>query len=109
MRDLMREKHGVGLAAPQIGINLRFFLWESRVVINPFILAQSYTKTLEIEGCLSWHGKLVSVSRHDWIDATWTDENNVNHRKILRGFDARVFQHEYDHLQGCCIFNKPNE
>lgn len=108
MRTLMERARGVGLAAPQVGIGLRFFITSLRglkVVINPrIVLVRDSGRTSKPEGCLTWPGRQTYVCRHDKIIAEWTDLNGAQVIKALDDWDARVFQHENDHLNGICIF-----
>ena len=107
MRELMAEKKGVGLAAPQCGIGLRFFLSAiegHRVVINPRIVRTFGGRVSKPEGCLTWPGRTTFVARHEGIVAEWTDRNGAKKTTTLTGFPARIFQHETDHLNGVCIF-----
>jgi peptide deformylase len=94
----------VGLAAPQVNVNLRMFIMSPNrtpiVVINPTITKRRGTKKSG-EGCLSIPGVYETVAeRDDIIDVEYYDVD-MNKQKIrLRGFDAVVFQHEFDHLNG---------
>jgi peptide deformylase len=102
---------GVGLAAPQVGIPLRFFITNYEyfaVVINPTILQRSQHSVSRAEGCLSWNdGKSTTfVRRPEWVRASYTDRNGEAKSRTFTGFDARVFCHESDHLDGVCIFPK---
>lgn len=100
---------GVGLAAPQIGESLQIFLayigsekkgsWQ--VFINPKIVHFSEEKNLDEEGCLSlpkepWK----KVPRANTIIVEYLDEFGKKQSRAFSNFDARVIQHEYDHLQG---------
>lgn len=104
MVPLMRKSDGVGLAAPQIGDSRRFFLIEYDdelvKVINPVITAKSKeTECLE-EGCLSLPNLSVKVCRPVEISVEFYDENGDLYEADLEGFLARVFLHEFDHLDG---------
>lgn len=100
----MREADGVGLAAPQIGDNRRFFVAEFEeellVVINPVITKRSDETDREEEGCLSLPKLHVEVDRAREITVEYYDENGDQYEIDLEGFPARVFQHEMDHLDG---------
>lgn len=115
MMDLMLRSGGAGLAANQIGIAKRFFVWHSTmahygIVINPVILNRSYTKKLMIEGCLSFPDKEKSVRRSSYIRVSYTNGANERVEEYLNGMSARIFQHEFDHLDGITIFgNQPNK
>lgn len=108
IRLLMRNR-GVGLAAPQVGIGLRFFAFKNgqdlSVALNPEILSHGKKLTKGTEGCLSKPGFQASVRR--WREITvrfWTPGKEWV-TMDLKSFDARVFQHELDHLNGVCIFD----
>lgn len=95
----------VGLAAPQINSNLSVFVMnpdgrKSTVVINPIIKKRRQTVKSE-EGCLSIPRlNAVVPDRDEIIDVEYLDENFNKKKMRLRGFEAIVFQHEYDHLNG---------
>lgn len=113
MRSLMAEFGGMGLAAPQVGIGLRFFITNARernlrCVINPRLEQVSTECTSDREGCLSWERGTMRdfVKRHDWIVASWTNIDGAPiERQRLGGVLARLFQHERDHLDGINIFS----
>ncbi len=108
------EAEGVGLAAPQIGKNIRLFIVDctpwgeehpelaeyKRVFINAEIYERSEDTDLFNEGCLSLPGLHEDVRRPKSIRMRWVDENFVEHDELIDGMPARVIQHEYDHLEG---------
>ena len=108
------EASGVGLAAPQIGKNIRLFIvdctpWAEevpeladfrRVFVNPEIYERSEETGLFEEGCLSLPGIHENVCRPLRIRMRYLDENFVEHDELIDGLPARVIQHEYDHLEG---------
>ena len=110
-------KSGIALAAPQVGIRERFFVFSNgRMFLNPKITSPISTKSktlpkyfdkptfLDGEGCLSFPSKRVVVPRWEKIRANWTDENRVVHtNERLSGIASHIFQHELDHLNGVCI------
>ena len=110
----MAAAEGVGLAAPQIGKNLRLFVvdcspWGDedeackdyrRAFINPEIYEVSEETGLFNEGCLSLQGLHEDVRRPIAIKMRYLDENFEEHDELFEGFRARVIQHEYDHLDG---------
>ena len=108
MEDTMKKHNGIGISAIQIGHPIRVFLAGSppQVFINPTILERSgYTK-VDWEGCLSCPGAHVRVRRAHSITLKYTDlEGKVIKRKF-KGFDARVIQHEFDHLNGFLILDR---
>ena len=108
MRQLMRTACGIGLAAPQVGISRRFFITglrnlALRTVINPTIIRASGSSAVAVEGCLSFPGVRKHVLRPASISCTFTDAAGTSHELVLHREDARVFQHELDHLNGICI------
>jgi peptide deformylase len=112
MNAIMREPRngisGVGLAAPQVGILWRFFVFAPHGIpmtcVNPSIGMHSEELETGIEGCLSKPGFTVGVKRRAWIVADWTDEKGKGYGRKLEGRVARIFQHEIDHLNGINIF-----
>ncbi len=110
----MRRVGGVGLAAPQIGKSLQLAVIEikktpirpevvplaSTVVINPEILTVSKEKLNDWEGCLSFPNVRGLVPRYKSITVKYYDQSGKRHAVKLNGFQARVFQHEIDHLNG---------
>ena len=108
------EAEGVGLAAPQIGKNIRLFIVDctpwgeddptladfKRVFINAEIYESSEETSLFEEGCLSLPGLHENVRRPVTIRMRYMDENFVEHDEEFTGQPARVIQHEYDHIEG---------
>lgn len=114
MRDTMRAANGVGLAAPQIGVNLQIVIFgvkhNSRypdaedvpftVLINPVLMPQSNDRQNDWEGCLSVPGMRGSVPRFTQIQYRGVDQFGAKIDRTVSGFHARVVQHECDHLNG---------
>jgi peptide deformylase len=114
MRDTMKAYDGVGLAAPQIGVNLRVVIFEvesnprypdaepvpQTVLINPFITPFGGDMEEDWEGCLSVPGMRGMVPRHKAIRYRGWDEHGNPIDRTVTGFHARVVQHECDHLDG---------
>ena len=105
--DSMQSYQGIGLSANQIGIMERVFVMYSNVkereiiaCFNPQILTISKKKVLMDEGCLSYPGLWLKVSRPDGVEVSYEDENGELHKKAMFGLECRVFQHEYDHMEG---------
>lgn len=98
---------GVGLSAIQIGIPLQIFVAEINgvleVFINPKIKPTSPQKEIDTEGCLSLPNIIVPVPRYKKIIVKYTTLQGTKTQKVLKGFNARVVQHEFDHLQGKLI------
>jgi len=106
-----QDPEGVAIAAPQVGKNIRLFITRlhnrTHFYLNPEILDQSDNLTLgskandpDLEGCLSIPHLYGPVLRPDKIKIQAIDENGGQFTKTLKSFEARVFLHEYDHLEG---------
>ena len=123
MISIMYQASGVGLAAPQIGLNLMLFVYNptgdpkeksfERIVCNPIIKEYSKETDIEEEGCLSSRSDDCPglVERSKYIMVEYQNEVGQKIIRRLKGFEARVFQHEYDHLQGILHFDRfhPND
>lgn len=109
MLKVMFEHYGIGLAAPQIGINKRIFVMGnpqlSYICVNPEIL-EGHGEVKDQEGCLSFPGLYLHVNRFETIKVKYYDILGKEHIKEFKDIQARVFQHEYDHLNGLCFVNK---
>lgn len=127
MKETMYNASGVGLAAPQIGKAIRLFVIDAspfaddedlnkeenellknfnRVFINPQILKEEGEEWAFNEGCLSIPDVREDVWRHPTITIEYQDENFEKHTEILTGLAARIFQHEYDHIEGILFTDK---
>ena len=116
----VKNSNGVGLAAPQVFKSLRILIISSSpnsrypnapqknptVLINPKVLEASKSKEIDWEGCLSIPGVRAKVSRHKKVVVKYTDLNNKKKIEKFEGFIARVFQHEYDHLNGFVFLDR---
>jgi len=105
MKDLMQEANGVGLAATQVGVLRRVFVFapdDDRILalVNPSIPARNGEVDVDDEGCLSIQGVTVPVERPSAIRLEGRDENGGEVAYELEGMAARIAQHEYDHLDG---------
>lgn len=113
MRETLAASEGIGLAAPQIGKDIRLAIIDldvlaedfpeykdfRRVYINPYILEYDDTETGSMEeGCLSLPGIHEKVTRPTRIHVKYQDENFQEHDEWVDGYLARVMQHEFDHL-----------
>lgn len=124
--DTLEQAWWVGLAAPQIDSDLRIFLiwikptkrlpeledkWP-QIIINPTILSYSSELVSIAEGCLSIPSAetksqlFAEVKRPKVIEVEYYDRSWVKHTELLDGFEARVFQHEYDHLNGILFLER---
>lgn len=123
MIETMRAANGVGLAAPQIGLPLRLAVIETLperdeageeiegsrdlyVIVNPEIVWESRDEVTGIEGCLSIPGYLGEVYRATAIRVRAQDRHGKKIKLRLKDWDARIFQHEIDHLNGVLYIDK---
>jgi peptide deformylase len=112
MTAIMREAHGLGLAAPQIGVSSRLFIYDAgekkglRVLINPRIVSARDEQTDPPEGCLSIPGLQGVVTRANEIRVKGFDERGRPVTRHATGLEARVIQHELDHLDGVLFFDR---
>lgn len=114
MWETMENANGVGLAAPQIGRDIRLFMIDSgpmfdegeedkgfkKVFINAEILEETGEDVSYSEGCLSIPDITGDVDRPETIVMKWVDENFEPHEATFTDMNARVIQHEYDHIEG---------
>ncbi len=112
MWETMYNAKGVGLAAPQVGISKRLFLVDTvqlekedeeginQVFINPKIVQEDGELWAYEEGCLSIPRITGDVERQESVTLRYVDQDFRSHEKVFTGMNARVIQHEYDHLEG---------
>ena len=102
--ERMKQLGGVGLSANQVGLDMSVFvmgLGETKIaVFNPIIISYSKTEELFNEGCLSYPGIMLAINRPTKITATYQDETGKFIEQEFNGLTARIFQHEYDHMNG---------
>jgi peptide deformylase len=105
LKSLATAEGALGYAAPQIGVSLRIFVIGDGplVVINPTSVTVSETSTVGEEYCFSLPGEQHNMRRFDEVTFTAQDAKGHVYIKTLNGQAARVFQHEYDHLNGILI------
>ena len=120
LQDTLATTQGVGIAAPQISVSKRIIIIASRptlrypsaplmeptVMINPAFQIVSDAKEKDWEGCLSIPGIRALVPRYKEIGITYTDQRGTVVETRLEGFVARVFQHEFDHLEGMVYLDR---
>lgn len=129
MRDTMRDAPGVGLAAPQVGVDVRLVVIEDRaeymaglpaaelaarerepvdfhVLINPRLIVEDATPIEFQEGCLSVSGFLALVRRARGVRVEAFDEQGQPFSRSARGWYARILQHEVDHLEGTLYIDR---
>jgi peptide deformylase len=117
MLDLMHEAPGVGLAAPQVGLDWRMFVanWyggdpdADQVFINPVLKFHAHEMQEAEEGCLSLPGVNVVMNRHVEVTIEAVDLQGQPFALTGEGLAARVWQHEYDHLDGVLIIDRMSE
>ena len=115
MAHLMRDAHGVGLAATQVGVLQRLFVFQARdeedvtAIVNPEITKRSTGVAVADEGCLSLQGVLVPVERALDVTIEGQDLTGAPLRLELDEMDARVVQHEIDHLDGVLMLERTTD
>ena len=111
MKQLMADANGIGLAATQVGVLQRLFVFqiaegETVAIANPEIVERSEVKTVDDEGCLSIQGVHLPVERSTMVTIAGQDENGADVRYELEEPYSRVAQHEADHLDGVLILDR---
>lgn len=115
MAETMQAADGLGIAAPQVGVNLRIYIARLNFntpneMIVPMLNAEFLEKSEEMEnneeGCLSIPGRFGTVRRHTAVTIRYMDEKEKWHVLKLDGLNARIMQHETDHLDGTLIADK---
>ncbi|KAL7531776.1 hypothetical protein ACHAXR_005117, partial [Thalassiosira sp. AJA248-18] len=116
---VMYATKGVGLAAPQVGINKRLMVYndtgdskkwmKETVMVNPKIVEFSSATDIEEEGCLSFPDMGGDVERSKWIKVEAQNLKGKKMKKKFTGWEARIFQHEYDHLDGKVYIDRLTE
>jgi peptide deformylase len=123
MFETNRAAHGAGLAAPQVGVGLRIFVWrmanddgvpDEGVILNPFVRAAKPAEGRadpdhESEGCLSVPGEHFPLRRGERAEVTGTDLDGNPLEFVATGWFARCMQHEYDHLNGFLYVDRLDE
>ena len=110
MTALMHDAEGVGLAATQVGVARRFFVFEhdgvDGVLVNPVITKSGGEPDLDEEGCLSLGTVRVPVERATEVVIEGQDATGADIRYEFEGMPARIVQHELDHLDGVLILDR---
>ncbi|KAM6548725.1 hypothetical protein CsatB_020401 [Cannabis sativa] len=118
MFDVMYKTDGIGLSAPQVGMNVQLMVFnpvgergegEEIVLVNPRVNKSSKKTVLFNEGCLSFPGIYADVRRPESVKIDARDINGARFSVNLSGLPARVFQHEFDHLEGVLFFDRMTE
>ena len=107
LKENMFHYEGIGLSANQIGISERVFVMmlnmeteETITCFNPRIIKRYKDDVWFEEGCLSFPDEIINIQRPDRIVVKYEDEDKKEHKIKLTGMASRVFQHEFDHLEG---------
>ena len=110
--ETMREYKGIGLSASQCAVMERVFVMYSDIneqkimaCYDPHILEYSEKTVLMDEGCLTYPGLWLKVRRPISIKAEWEDTKGTKGEYELFGLEARIFQHEYDHMEGIAFID----
>ncbi|CAK9322563.1 unnamed protein product [Citrullus colocynthis] len=115
MFDVMYKTDGIGLSAPQVGVNVQLMVFnpvgergegEEIVLVNPRVYRYSKKTVVFNEGCLSFPRIYADVERPESVKIDARDINGARFMVNLSGLPARVFQHEFDHLQGTLFFDR---
>ena len=114
---LMFASDGIGLAAPQVGINKRLMVFngqakdtdKSMILVNPIIVSKSEETDVKEEGCLSFPQIYGNVVRHKSIEVKFQSVEGVELNQNFEGLEARIFQHEFDHLQRTLFIDHLND
>jgi peptide deformylase len=112
MKRLLEDANGLGLAATQIGVLQRVFVFhtdpeeETTALVNPRLAEGSEERLSDEEGCLSLEGVVIPVERHERVTIEATDPEGNAVSLELEGLAARVVQHELDHLDGILILDR---
>ena len=121
MLETMTEAHGVGLAAPQLGLDLQLFVYGlppedddeapsvSSVIVNPMLEPEPGELVYDWEGCLSIPDLRGLVPRHPAVRLHGLDRRGEPLDFVARGFEARVIQHEFDHLSGVVFLDRMHD
>ena len=113
MTELMHEANGVGLAATQVGVLRRVFVFvnegEDRVLVNPVITNLSKDTEIDDEGCLSLRDVLVPVERSVAVTIEGVDVAREPVKLDLELSSARIIQHEVDHLDGVLVIDRTDD
>ena len=104
MAESMKEWGGIGLSANQVGLALRMFVFGDNKhyvpCFNPKILEYGGPEVAIEEGCLTYPGLWLKVSRPETVQVVFEDEFGETQKRKYSGLEARVFQHEMDHMEG---------
>jgi peptide deformylase len=113
MFELMTKKNGIGLAAPQVGLDMRLVIVstpdiDAVAMVNPEIIGRSGSQ-LGAEGCLSFPGTFIEVERSEEVTVSYQDFKGKHKTLTAAGLFARCIQHELDHLDGVLFLDFSSE
>lgn len=101
------NKNAVGIALPQLGVLKRAFIirWagKTKIVINPTITLKSGKLIADVEGCLSFPNYKKAMKRWTQLSVSYINNEKKEIKETLKNFEARIFAHEFDHLEGRTI------
>ena len=103
MYRIMKEKNGLGISAPQVGVNVRVIIVNELVMVNPIVVRIWGNRIAGDEGCLSYPCTIKNMLRHKFIKISYEDANGEPQLRKFKFFDASIVQHELDHLDGITI------
>lgn len=116
---VMYAAEGVGLAAPQVGVNKRLMVYNQSgdktkwldevIMVNPKITEFAEAKDIDTEGCLSFPDMNGLVERSKWVKVEAINLRGKKIKKKFTAWEARIFQHEYDHLDGVVYIDRLTE
>lgn len=118
MMEAMYEEGGVGLAAPQVGVAWQLFVYQAEddedpaagiplaVIVNPMIEPLAGEPVFDWEGCLSTPDLRGLVPRHPALRLRGVDRHGRPIDRVVEGFEARIVQHEFDHLNGVLFLDR---
>jgi peptide deformylase len=111
---LTHDAQGVGLAATQVGVLRRLFVFEPdedgpRAIVNPVVVERGEETEIDEEGCLSLQGVRVPVERATSLILEGKDEHGADVHLELDAYGARIVQHELDHLDGVLIIDRTDD
>jgi len=115
MIDVMLQNGGVGLAAPQVGVGVRLFVFdeyggaEPRAIVNPEMVEHSDDRVIGEEGCLSIPNVYAEVERYRWVKLKYRNEWGEEKEEVFEDYVARIVQHEFDHLDGVLFIDRLTE
>ena len=120
MQEVRKENGGIGLAAPQVGVETRVLVIGAggmetdgvdefnKAFFNPSIKYLEGEESYMIEGCLTFPGLFVKIKRPDAACINYFDQDGVNFEEVFSGMTSRILQHEIDHLNGVLFTTRAN-